>query len=523
MIKSLRKYIILFPFIFAIWPVLTLIRFNISEMQINVGFRALIYSFIGTLLIYILLSILIRNPVKSALLTTLIIVLFFSYGHSHDLLREIMIIGQPLGRHRNLFIAYLAIFALVSWIILRTKRELTDVPKLLGVLSVILIIFPLYQITANQINRSLAQKALEDDIMANIEVSLDEGQPVRDVYYIVTDGYPRADFIAQYMGVDNSEFLDYLRSKGFFVAECSQSNYTTTSGSMAATLNMEYIHDNEGEGFGSLPPSPILDEMIRENKVQTLFSNLGYKIVTFENGYPWLNWKTSQVHYNLPTDANFFTNAVNDFEIIALQSTGIRLLIDLKILDNLNREVNVPVLDWDVPGAPRRNTILYMLETLPEVSKTIPGPKLVYFHVVFPHPPYVMDAEGNYLEDEPADELAAYADQITYLNSRLKEIIDTILAESDPEPIIIIQGDHGASIDYEDLDIEKANRLGILNAYYLPGIEGSQIYSTITPVNTFRLIIDQYFNSQLGLLPDKSVVGKGSKYTTIDCSPDSEN
>ena len=131
-----------------------------------------------------------------------------------------------------------------------------------------------------------------------------------------------------------------------------------------------------------------------------------------------------------------------------------------------------------------------------------------------------MDAEGNYLKDEPADELAAYVDQITYLNSRLKEIIDTILEESDPEPIIIIQGDHGAYIDYENLKIKKDNRLGFLNAYCLPGSKDSGLYSTINPVNTFRLIIDQYINGQLGLLPDKSVVGKGSKYTTIDCLPD---
>jgi hypothetical protein len=523
MIKSLRKYIILFPFIFGIWPVLTLISFNISEMQLNDGYRALLYAFIGTLLIYIFLSILIRNPIKSALLTTLIIVLFFSYGHSHDLLLDITIFGQPLGRHTILGFAYIAVFVFVSWIILRTKRELSDVPKLLGVLSVLLIIFPLYQITTYQINRSLAYKKFENDITANTDVSLQEGQPIRDVYYIITDGYPRSDFIAQYMNKDNSEFLDYLRSKGFYIAECSQSNYSTTSGSMAATLNMDYLQDNDEAGSGVLPPPSVVDEMIRFNKVQTIFSNLDYQIVSFENGYPWLNWETSHVRYDLPLDSdiNFFTKAANDFEIIALHTTGVRLLIDLRILADLSREINVPITNWDVPGAPRRKTILYMLEELPKISKTIQSPKLVYFHVVFPHPPYVMDADGNFLNEEPADELPAYADQITYLNSRLKEIIDTILEESDPEPIIIIQGDHGASIDYESLDIEKANRLGILNALYLPGTEDAELYSTISPVNTFRLIFDQFFNGQFGLLPDKSILGKESPYITLDCSLDS--
>jgi hypothetical protein len=100
-----------------------------------------------------------------------------------------------------------------------------------------------------------------------------------------------------------------LESKGFFVAECSQSNYTTTSGSMAATLNMNYVHDNDRESSGALPPSPKLDAMIHSNKIQAIFSNLDYTIVTFDNGYPWLNWETNDVRFDLPfelSDLNFF-------------------------------------------------------------------------------------------------------------------------------------------------------------------------------------------------------------------------
>ena len=158
-----------------------------------------------------------------------------------------------------------------------------------------------------------------------------------------------------------------------------------------------------------------------------------------------------------------------------------------------------------------------MLDTIKEIPNSIPSPKFVYFHIVFPHPPYIVDADGEFLNEEPADELAAYADQIRYINSRLIDIVDTLLEESDPEPIIVIQSDHGASIDYESLDIDKANRLGILNAFYLPGVDANKLYSTISPVNTFRLIFDRYFNGQYGLLPDNSIVGKESPFTTIPC------
>jgi hypothetical protein len=46
----------------------------------------------------------------------------------------------------------------------------------------------------------------------------------------------------------------------------------------------------------------------------------------------------------------------------------------------------------------------------------------------------------------------------------------------------------------------------ILNAYYFPGIGKEKLYTTITPVNSFRLLLNLYFDAQLPLLPDDSYV-----------------
>jgi hypothetical protein len=110
----------------------------------------------------------------------------------------------------------------------------------------------------------------------------------------------------------------------------------------------------------------------------------------------------------------------------------------------------------------------------------------------------------------------------------LIDIVDQLLEKSETEPIIIIQGDHGATLDYELLGIDKANRLGILNAYYLPKKIINQeemimkpnenLYQSITPVNSFRVVFDQYFGGDYGLLDDKSIIGKQSPYTTIECT-----
>ena len=43
---------------------------------------------------------------------------------------------------------------------------------------------------------------------------------------------------------------------------------------------------------------------------------------------------------------------------------------------------------------------------------------------------------------------------------------------------------------------------GILNAYHLPG-GADELYDSISPVNSFRIIFNTYFDAKLPLLQDK--------------------
>ena len=71
--------------------------------------------------------------------------------------------------------------------------------------------------------------------------------------------------------------------------------------------------------------------------------------------------------------------------------------------------------------------------------------------------------------------------------------------------MIIIQGDHGP---LPDLTEEASQRLPILNAYYLPGIQMDNVlYPSISPVNSFRVVLNSYFGQTLPLLEDRSYFG----------------
>lgn len=85
--------------------------------------------------------------------------------------------------------------------------------------------------------------------------------------------------------------------------------------------------------------------------------------------------------------------------------------------------------------------------------------------------------------------------QVAYIDRRIAEISAEMIRQSDPPPILIIQGDHG---------VAGHNGLQILNLYYFPQGGAEALYPTITPVNSFRILFDTYFGADLDLLPDYS-------------------
>src|SRR5690606_4975773 len=88
------------------------------------------------------------------------------------------------------------------------------------------------------------------DLVGSPPVTLSVQQPVGpielmttpDIALIILDGYARQDVLESMYGYDNQPFLDHLRDSGFDVADASVANYSITHLSLAALLNMSYMH-----------------------------------------------------------------------------------------------------------------------------------------------------------------------------------------------------------------------------------------------------------------------------------------
>jgi hypothetical protein len=138
---------------------------------------------------------------------------------------------------------------------------------------------------------------------------------------------------------------------------------------------------------------------------------------------------------------------------------------------------------------------------LEKIPQDISEPKFVFAHILALHEPFVFSSNGsavNYPEYMDAEQYnEAYGNQLDYVNSRILPILQHIIENSDPKPIIILQGDTGPA------KVSNTGQMANLSAFYQPGNDQS-LSPTFTPVNDFRQVFDQYFGANLDLLPDYS-------------------
>jgi hypothetical protein len=387
---------------------------------------------------------------------------------------------------------------IVSLWLIKINKNLDNFTKGLNFISLFLFMLTLinigfYQLKTNQKNKPKLFKNNMNNISSSV-VPFDKTK-YRDIYYIVLDGYAGRDTLKDIYQYDNNEFYNYLIKKNFKVAYKSRSNYAMTYLSLASTLNMEYLDYFYDEAKnGSKNQGKQIDQMIYNSKVMNFLRSKGYKIIQFSSG-------VGTTKYNSLADININSGWGNDFTYMLFQQTMLFPFGDSIIVDDL------------------RKKILTTFQQLPKVNK-INGPKFIFAHINCPHPPFLFNADGTQAQNVNFElngpiwgDKKSYLNQLIFLNSQVKIIIDEILKQSDPLPIIIIQSDHGSYGTFYDRDFyigdqvtdEKLKeRMRNFSAFYLPDIGDNQFYNSLTNVNSFRLVFNLYFQTEYKLLEDKS-------------------
>jgi hypothetical protein len=487
--KSLTIFFSLpwYPLIFCVYPILALFAANVNQAETVVLFRPLSIAILFFCVLMILLRVFFSDWHAAAFSTSAFILLFFLYGHVYDAVKTMNLFGLMLGRHRVLLVIWIILASAVFYVSPRKKTTIKTQALTFNMAALVLLLFPLFTIVSHWVSIGNIPVA-SAETAKEITLEADQSQP--DVYYIILDSYTRSDVLQEVYGYDNSKFLNDLNEMGFYVAECSTSNYMWTRLSVSSTLNMEYLQENSTY-LASSDKDVITEDMIKHSQVRRTFESLGYKTVAFATGFP----------FNEVTDADLFLapptsmQSVRGFEALLVQTTLLRVLQDFGYI-HINQTAS----------AQFRDRTLFALDEFDDLAH-MGGPKFVYIHIITPHPPFVfgpngeavdpkefISTEGQYTDETYFD---GYTDQVEFISREITRSIQKLLNESPTPPIIILQGDHGPWKQQDE------NRVSILNAYYLPGHQNT-IYSSISPVNSFRTVFNEYFNAEYSLLEDRS-------------------
>jgi len=500
---KIKKPVVVHPFLFALYVVLFLYARNVDKVALSTTVMPTIVVLLSVSLLLFLLKQMLHDLHSAGIIVSVVLLWFFSYEAIYSVVAGFEIAGFVLGRHRYLTPIYpvLLLSFLFIFNLLAVRKKTIGIHKItnyLNVVSVLLILFPLigigtyyvrfktYKIKTDIVSEPIVQKAKSVNVLEH-----DELKSLPDIYYIILDSYTGERALKKYFGFDNSKFINSLTDKGFYVASKSRTNYSTTTLSIPSTLNMQY-HLNDIPDFKS-GDETIAYQMVENNKMLRFLKSKGYHYINLSI---WEELDNKDDYENRYKYKSFF----NEFNIELLR------------ISVLQQIVVVPYIDISEKS---KNTIhiFEQLKKIPDIKEST----FTYAHIMSPHPPYAFDRDGEKVGDSFFSQLKyiwtekeRYLDEIIFVNKQIEMVVDKILSTSDVQPIIIIQGDHGA-VTMRDFGVEdnRQIRMSILNAYYLSDNGSSVLYDSISPVNSFRLICDYYFGTNYGLLEDKSYYSHG--------------
>lgn len=514
-----------FPFLLVLLALVDLFLSYYYESSHKGFFVTLVVSLLVLVLAWRICFLLIKDHYKTSLVIFFFAIIFFEFQSIILLLRTT---SAKLGLHElkrfwNTNYGQIAVLGFLFLVLIFLCIHYKNAPKvtvrtikMFNFLSLLVMVASIWQ----AVNFSVRLRDIPyeftnfwDQQLATIHSPSSPQETQKpNIYYIVLDAFGRSDVLSDLYGIDNSEFIQDLESRGFFIANKSYSNYNQTTLSLASSLNMMYM-DEIAETLGENTYfSPASTHMIENSIVEKMLRNLGYQTIGFY----------SETTFTIFSDREYYfrpQQIPGGFFEVFLKNTALSVFLNSKFYD------------W------HRDTIKFTLETLPK-SGSITGPKFVFAHVLSPHPPFVFDADGSplapnrmytihdanrFLIDGTLNEYrTGYGKQLTYLQKSIIEMVDQ-LQENETEPyILILQGDHGpGSETNQDLDgvSNPTERHGILYAVYFFDEDYQKLYSEISPVNTFRVIFSQYLGEDFSLLPDlhfTSTYGDSLNYHTVD-------
>jgi hypothetical protein len=263
---------------------------------------------------------------------------------------------------------------------------------------------------------------------------------------------------------------------------------------VAAMLSMGYL-DDVASRAGTRHDRGAVEQVIDESSVIRALVARGYQFTLLSSGYEVLE------HHPSASDGVFGPTWFGEFESYVFRRSPFRML-------------PVGALTY-LPHRARTRQLLAMLEAF----QPGPGPRYVLAHVLVPHPPFVFDAsgrsqtppglftvaDGNGFAGSPEAYRAGYAAQARFALETIELLADRLGRLPRP-PILIVNGDHGSGLGYNQVSPLDGQTAGRMAPFIAVGGPIDRRSPPGSPVNIYRWLFSSAFGARLPPLPDSSFV-----------------
>jgi len=450
---------LLYPFLLSFIPAWILILRNIDEIilediMITIGIVLL------TITMWVITRKILSDSNKAGIIIGLGVLIFFYFGYVQDGLTGIEIGDQLINKTSFLGSLSIIFFFIVTVWIIKSKRKFEGVVKIANVITVVFVIVALIELVP----------------------TADAEKP--NIYHIILDEYTDEEILEIEFGYDNNEFITFLSNNGFTIPDKSFSVFGSTDSELVTILNFEY--PNITDNFTSSTNYQVL----KNNKVMKKLSDEEYHIIEINSAMRWKDFK--EIDEKLCYNTNFINS---EFLEQVLSKSIIRYFLE-KNQENSRRDII--------------KCSFYELKNIP--LKDFEKPIYVFSHIYVPHPPFLFGPNGeNVVPDNSVlgglqswENKIGYINQLKFASMEIEKVISNII-ENDPNAIIILQGDTGTMTG-----LDKTNKKNIKEIYqahsilFALRIPGMQDIENPFPVNTYRIIFNNIFNSKYEYLQEMS-------------------
>lgn len=446
-------------------------------------------------------KLIFKSLTKGGVWATCLLMLFFFFGAIHDFL-----INNSLTHFITPYKIFLPFllggFLYFSLYCKMKNKKIDNAGRYFTILFIILVSIEVVLILSKTIyNDQEHNFGLKNKHTIKPINSRDSCQKP-DIFFIVFDEYASSSSLKQYFGFENSYCDSSLKRNNFFIAKNSKSNYNSTPLSIGSALNMQYFNVPLEKDITTARTMLQAWYSYKMSQLPDLLAQSGYAVYNFGI----YDFKNHPIH-----TSNYFSA----YESKPFYQETLYGRIERDILWNINK-LNLPFIRKMISEKSMKTQTAFIARNqknlqliLKELSTQNNQPKFIFGHILMPHAPFYFDRNGKKVVNNASiynneNNAGPYLEQLIYTNTWIDSILNTTNRHFTRPRVVIIEGDHGYRESPPNMNRREMHFMN-LNTYYFSDKDYTMLYDSISPVNTFRVVLNKYFNARLPLLKDSTV------------------